>query len=206
MYLRLFSLISILSLVPFLFAEDDPHAHSVLSGSSAATGIQVHGHWTIRVLDPDGSLVQEVSFENALTSPATLTSLLNGDAVSGGGYVVATNQNAVSSGVGPCNPDCEIGPTGLNAGITFDSSNLTLTLMGTNFETLRMAGSFTVTTTSTIDLVQSWFCVCNGTTNNATQCKASPDSCGVFTSKILGSAVSVTAGQIVQITVDLTFS
>ena len=170
------------------------------------SGIEVHGYWQITVLDPDGTVVNEVAFNNALTNPAALTTLIMDDAVSGGLYLVVTNQTAVSSGIGPCNPDCEIAPVGMNTGITVDSTDLTTTQQGSNFETLRLAGNVTVTTTSTIDLVQSWILLCNGDTNTAAQCRANPDSASVFTSRVLSPSVSVTAGQIVQITVDITFS
>ena len=43
-------------------------------------GIQVHGHWTIDVLDPDGTLVRHVEFDNALLPEASdnLVQLLDG--------------------------------------------------------------------------------------------------------------------------------
>lgn len=170
------------------------------------TGIAVHGHWKLTILNADKSLHTEIEFDNALVNPAALTTLIMDDAVSGGIYLTVTNQSATSSGTGPCNPDCDIAPTGMNIGFTPDSTNLTTTQTGTNFETLRLAGDFTVTNTSTIDLVQSWILLCNGATNTAAQCRANPDSSSVFTSKILASGVAVTAGQIVQVTVDITFS
>src|SRR5438105_1222202 len=36
-----------------------------------AESIQVHGHWTIDVAEPDGSAVSHTEFENALTSQGT---------------------------------------------------------------------------------------------------------------------------------------
>lgn len=35
--------------------------------SGMNTGIRVHGHWTIDVLNHDGTLAKHVEFENALT-------------------------------------------------------------------------------------------------------------------------------------------
>ena len=117
-----------------------------------------------------------------------------------------TNQTATSTGMGPCNPDCELAPAGMNVGTAVDSTNLTDTQIGTNYETLRLAGSVTVTNAATVDMVQTWILLCNGNNNTAAQCFANPDSASVFTSKILSPGTSVTAGQIVQVTVDLTFS
>lgn len=167
------------------------------------TGIKVHGYWEISVFEPDGTLVSEVAFENALISPGTLTTLINGDAVAGGMYLVVTKQN-VSSTAKPCNGDCIIAPVGM--GVTSPTStNLITSQIGTNFETLRLAGSVTATNTASIDLVQTWILLCGGAKTTA-NCRTSPDTENLFTSKTLTSAVNVTAGQIVQITVDLTFN
>jgi len=35
-------------------------------------GIQVHGHWTIKVSNPDGKVVQHVEFENSLSPGLTI--------------------------------------------------------------------------------------------------------------------------------------
>ena len=42
-------------------------------------GIQIHGHWTIEVREPDGTLVTHREFDNALvaTGPETLASILS---------------------------------------------------------------------------------------------------------------------------------
>ena len=48
-------------------------------------GVQVHGHWTIEVRDPDGSLVSHQEFENDLASsgPWVLSEILIGHATAG---------------------------------------------------------------------------------------------------------------------------
>ena len=179
---------------------------STHEGGGMHSGIRVHGHWKIAVFEPNGTKVREITFQNALVNPGTLPALIRGEAVAGGMYIVATNQNAQSSGTGPCNPDCEIAPNGLTTGISHDSNNLVLSYQGNNFETLRLAGSVTATASSTIDLVQTWITLCNGSVKNSSQCSDGSDSASVFTQKTLNSGVAVTAGQIIQITVDLTFS
>ena len=93
----------------------------------------------------------------------------------------------------------------MRTGLTPNSNNLTATQQGSDYETLRLAGSVEVANNATIDLLQTWMLVCNGDNNTASQCRGNPDSEGVFTSKILSSGVSVSAGQLVQITVDITF-
>jgi hypothetical protein len=67
-------------------------------------GIKVHGHWTIEVRNPDGTLVSHTEFENALVQPGgagTLTGFLLGMDVPGGYEVVLTNGGAST---GPCHP------------------------------------------------------------------------------------------------------
>ncbi len=58
------------------------------AAKGAQEGIKVHGHWTIEVRNPDGSLDKHVEFENAIVSsnlsdmaggPALLYSLLSGN-------------------------------------------------------------------------------------------------------------------------------
>ena len=175
------------------------------AGDAPATGIQVHGHWKVEVFGVDGTKVQEIEFDNALVSPGTLTTLIMDDAVSGGLYLIVTDQNAASTGTGPCDPDCQIATSDMRTGLTPNSNNLTATQQGSDYETLRLAGSVEVANNATIDLLQTWMLVCNGDNNTASQCRGNPDSEGVFTSKILSSGVSVSAGQLVQITVDITF-
>ena len=51
----------------------------------AHEGIKVHGHWTIEVRNPDGTLAARREFENSLSSGLTLA----GDAVSGGSSLLS---------------------------------------------------------------------------------------------------------------------
>ena len=44
----------------------------------ASDGIQVHGHWTVIVTNPDGTVDAVHEFDNELTSNGLLTSLLTG--------------------------------------------------------------------------------------------------------------------------------
>lgn len=55
-------------------------------------GIRVHGHWTISVVNPDGSLASEVEFENALLPSGSLSllQLLTGRFSTNGGWLIDT--------------------------------------------------------------------------------------------------------------------
>ena len=190
-------------MVPVVAFHNDSHNHSKTeAGNGLSSAIQVSGYWKVEVYNADGSLDKVREFHNGLVGASALPVLLNGEGVAGGLYIELGN----SSQVGPCNnTNCTIAKNA-NIGITPNSTDLTVTNTGNNFETLSLAGSVTVSTTTTIDVVSSWVCLCNGQNENSTQCEASPDSCLVFTRRTLTQGVAVTAGQIVQVTVQITFS
>ena len=67
-------------------------------------GITVHGHWTIDVKNPDGSLVSHRDFENSLTSggKSLLTSLLLGSTVPGSWRIFLEAGTGSFGPGGPC--------------------------------------------------------------------------------------------------------
>lgn len=67
-------------------------------------GIQVHGHWTIDVRNPDGKLASHTEFENSLQASGanTLTGLLSGQYVSGG-FVVGISTSTTPAAVADAN-------------------------------------------------------------------------------------------------------
>lgn len=67
-------------------------------------GITVHGHWTIEVRNPDGSLARHVEFENSLVQPggaSYITQLMLGTTVPGG-YSIYMTSGPAGGGFGPC--------------------------------------------------------------------------------------------------------
>jgi hypothetical protein len=179
------------------FAGETPERNSKLSSA-----IEVEGLWVIEVFNADGSFDKAYTFENALIGASLFTSFLNSDVVPGGMYMVLSNTQNQQNGI--CASDCNIGPSSLNAGLTYDSTDFATSFRGNTFETLRLSGNITATQTGTIDQVATWHCIC-GVNDNPMTCAASPDSCSVVTRRTLPSAVAVNQGQIVQITVDITF-
>jgi hypothetical protein len=148
-------------------------------------GIKVHGHWTIEIRNPDGSLVSHSEFENALV-PIQGPELLAG---------VLANQLNVSSwelflsdgspdGRGPC-----------SGGYGCLASGLGLELVGT--EALQLKATFTATHDSVIRHV-STAGVEDGTSRFPHR----------FTQRDLaqGEERQVVAGQIIQVTVVFSFS
>jgi hypothetical protein len=88
-----------------------PQKPAQAPASGLNTGIKVHGHWTIDVLNHDGTLANRVEFENGLTLigaealPAILGRTMTPGAWAVGlGYSNTMNNPAIDPGPGPCNP------------------------------------------------------------------------------------------------------
>lgn len=74
-------------------------------------GIKVHGHWSIDIRNPDGSLASHSEFENAMVDNGQLlTGLLNGGTATGWQIDL---QGTLGSSNAPCSgpPGCQVGTT-----------------------------------------------------------------------------------------------
>ena len=77
-------------------ASPGPRTAEQSPASGMNTGIKVHGHWTIDVLNPDGTLVKHVEFENALTLVGAETlPLILGRAATPGAWAIGLGYGAV---------------------------------------------------------------------------------------------------------------
>jgi hypothetical protein len=183
-------------------------AGPVLAGG-AKEGIAVHGHWKIEIFEPDGTPVSITEFENALviTGKGTLALLLDNDA-SVGGWTVSLDNG--STGTEPCGSAaapaaCLLGETGVNWGSeVLHSTNLVATQSGGDIE---LSGTVTAENTTTIGVVASYTKRCLGTVTPV-NCPASASDWSLwgFTATNLASPPSVQAGQIIQVTVTISFS
>jgi hypothetical protein len=189
-------------------APDNDLTAAVPAGSSG--GITVHGHWTMDVLDPDGSLVEHREFENSLQSGGKeILSHLLSRSVTPGKWTLYVSGGPIQPCVNNGNANtcyiCEANDD--NTGTAY-FKNLTLTRSGTgDLSKLILSGSFTATNTSSIHTVISFLVGCSGST--------SPEACaGTVSNKIFGSEITratitpniaVQAGQQVQVTVELSF-
>lgn len=167
---------------------------SLMASPAAAQeeGIKVHGDWVIEVRNPDGTIVARHEFKNALTWTGTL-------ALAG---TLGRTYTPVAWGIrigSPCQHDlmalrapCLIVEPGAQSefGPTRTFSNLAISVTGGE---LTLSGSVTATRTDTIDRV-------------ATQLTDASFHRHIFTEKNLPTPVPVTAGQIVQVTVRISFS
>ena len=87
---------------------DADHAAGSGKADPAHEGIQLHGHWTIDVKNPDGTLVKHSNFENQLQYDGTqyLTALLSGYGVGGDYAIYFTNATATATNSATTNVVC----------------------------------------------------------------------------------------------------
>jgi hypothetical protein len=201
-----------------------------VSKDSLQQGIKIHGHWTIDIKNLDGSLVEHREFENALQYDGgqLMAALLSGYGVMGGWEIYFTTNGGTSPCTGATFPYCAIvNSTTVQPGLFACSvyscyPGITVTpTIGVPGPKVTIAGSMTSPGAGTIGTVGTGFNVCN--------LPASADSVGVVPTSIAtttpaacatatkgiwsGTAtstniapVSVAAGQIIQISVVLSFS
>jgi len=81
-----------------------PERKSASRAKGAHEGITVHGHWTIEVKNPDGTVASRHEFENKISPIGAdlLTGLLSGQYVSGGFMVFLTSPGVCGGGGGDC--------------------------------------------------------------------------------------------------------
>lgn len=223
-------------------------------------GIKVHGHWTIEVHNPDGSLVRHVEFENALDpgfqfpiqgqapiplpgGAAYLSAVLSGQAAAPSGHwailLVGPSglSNLISTNNAPCvlqeSPifigacvisqsgltqngapsDVFCGPPGNMATFPGLSCNLAASSAGT---VTQLSGSVVATQSGQVSTVATLVSVvCGNSVNiNAASCFL-PVANSLFfggldsvtsSNSFSGTPISVSAGQTIAVTVNISFS
>ena len=197
--------------------------------STMNLGLKMHGHWVIDVKNPDGTVVEHRDFQNSLSGGAQgiLIGLLAGYYTPGDYMIVLGG----SGGAGPCTATfqfCGIvrslttQPALGYCGAYYCGTGLTYSYnFGTNFGgpySMVLAGSITSNQTGQIGTVYSLYGVCSSVvspTNPSTLVTTSPAACqatpsnswyGPLSSTTLGSPIAVVNGQIIQVSVTITFS
>jgi len=191
-------------------------------------GLKMHGHWVIDVKNPDGKLVEHRDFENSLSASAQgiLVGMLMGQFVPGN-YMIAMG---AQTGNAPCVAVFQF--CGIAQGLTtspatnyctayYCSYNLTVNPnFGTSFSgpySIVMAGSITANQTGTIGTVYTIYSACSTVpvgTNPTTPVNVSPSTCvntttNVWVGPLSAAAITpvpVNVGQIIQVSVTITFS
>lgn len=169
-------------------------------------GIHVSGYWKIDIRNADGSLAKHVEFENALTSFPFSASALGAQSAVGPFAIEMT----AGSGDTPCNTgSCYLYQNTYNNFTCFSGRTCFNTLTETVANaTIQLAGSFTATRNGNIGNVYSVITMCPATyTTNACRTDANAaQTNGAFTSFALPSPVTIASGQIVQVSVTISFS
>lgn len=179
---------------------------------SPVEGITVHGHWTIEVRNPDGSLVERREFENALLAHGeTIISRVLAHQLTVGPWGV--NVSATSAANSPCtdengNPSFCLSterdiPPGMTGNWFFNTLEVSVPTTGPNANKIVLSGSVVASRDGILDKVSTSFGTCTSDT--------APDSCtgeatGAITNTTIPSAITVLNGQTVLITVVIGFS
>ena len=193
--------------------------------------LKMHGHWIIDIKNPDGTLVQHHEFDNSIQYDGQnyLIGLMSGYGAAGPWEIYFSSVGAVA-GTSPCNtgefPYCAIVYSTTSqpgafvcAGLYTCATGLTITPAFGVGPTLTLSGSIAATQAGSIGFVGTGMSACGGaagtngyptaiSTVTPTQCYASTTTSfgGTATSTTLGSPISVAKGQIMQVTVVLSFS
>jgi hypothetical protein len=183
------------------------------SGKRFGEGINVKGHWKIEVFNADGSRAGTTDFENSLDpgmGQGYLVMLLSGQAIHGNWGI----ELDATTGDKPCDntgtpASCKIGEAGGNYGsVLLNSTNLNV---DGNWSTvprkITLSGSVTAQMISTIDQVKTTVGLCQNLTTTLTECKTTNNNIWLtFTSATLPSPPSVVEGQLIQVTVNISFN
>lgn len=188
-------------------AAGKPSAEEKPSGDGNHEGIKVHGHWTIDVRNPDGTLVTHNEFENSLAPTngnSVLLSLLARSSVPGGFQVGLSNP----SGTGLCGAGvCTISESSQSFSLG-NSSNLVVqstSYNGTSLTQVNLVGSAFVISGGSIVSVNTVLFTCPASVSPQA-CASGTSALGSTLTQTTISPISVASRQIVQVTVNLSFS
>ena len=187
------------------------------SGQGPREGVKVHGHWVINVKNPDGTLAQHREFENSLSNPNIMVALLYGSEVAQD-FTINLGGTTPPCAPGTSSYPCVIVhnlsvlPANAICGADYCVTGLTVTPNFGQTPTLVLAGSLTATQAGSISTVATYIGICGSptstqTTTSASSCAAGNNSYGYsgLTSTSI-TAVPIISGQIIQVTVTITFS
>lgn len=179
-------------------AEEKP------SRDGSHEGIKVHGHWTIEVRNPDGALVAHHEFENSYQGGNFLPLVL-ARSQSVGPWAIILTANSTSVCAGGVSPGCfMVEPAYPGARSQFPNTSLTLSSSGT---AAVLMGSTTAASSGSIVSVATSNVLCAPTTAPASPCSGGGGSIiGNVTGTNLATPIAVSAGQIIQVTVAISFS
>jgi hypothetical protein len=188
-------------------SEKSSQAQAAQPRTNGATdGIKVHGHWTIEVRNPDGTLVTHHEFENAYV-PKGFLPLILGRQNSVGTWMLVLSGSLTP----PCFTTgpvaCYIFETGVTVPANYAGSNASATMsVGSGIGALVLSGTVTAGENGEIDQVASDNWLCAPSISPSACIPVTNGSVYPFTMATLGSAINVSIGQTVAVTVSFTFA
>ena len=181
-------------------------------------GIRVHGHWVIDVRNPDGTLAEHRDFQNSLVGSNDMLGLLYGSEVMSDFTVYLAGSTPPCVPPGGAGYYCDLVHNSAvlpaNARCTADycAAGLTITPTFGASPALVLAGNLTATQAGTISTVGTLIGICGTPTTTLTSVSAAscaagnnPYGYGALTQTGI-TPLSVTSGQLVQVTVTISFS
>jgi len=188
--------------------EAAPEAVPSGATSGPVEGLRVHGHWTIEVRNPDGTVVERRDFENALSIGSGDVHLVNvlARTRAAGTWTITANGNP--------NQICEEPAGTPNICWIMESTDPTPSV-GNVYKTLTTSVSGgTLVLNGTVTAQRDGQITSVSTRDNYCASSVSPASCTGgstagsfgFTATLLGTPVSVLTGQQVQVRVVISFS
>ena len=193
-------------------ADSGPAGEAAPPAGGPREGIQVHGAWTIAIYNPDGSLASRTEFENALVSDGAkrLLAILSRKVTVGTWAVglLPTGDDLCTTLVVP--GECVIAEPTTPLPDTSVFKNLTVSTPDTGPDATKLVlkGTATAGGSDSIASVRTLLFVCNVPTTPPSSCTGggSTFSESVMTLAQLGTPVSVSAGQSIDVTVRISFS
>jgi hypothetical protein len=205
-------------------SQGEPSESSVgqerTSRDGSHEGVKVHGHWTIEVRNPDGSVVTHREFENSLglSGGSSLVAVLS-RGVSVGFWKITLSDLNTANPIGPCTNSvnikgisCDIIEPGWASAsgqsvFSFQFPTLTVSSIpysGTNPAQLVLSGTAVASVSDAIAFVSTLLNVCAATVAPSNPC-GTPQSVFTFAA-LTNNFVNVTAGQTIAVTVTISFS
>jgi hypothetical protein len=177
-----------------------------LANDGSHQGIKVHGHWTIEVRNPDGSLATHREFENSLATPQFAVYFFLSRTYPVGLWTVELDAGpaghvCLNSGTAGCfiSEPLLASMPGMFPGAF---GTLAISSSGTN---LVLTGTATANNTGSVGFVRTWVNACPPTTPpNSYSCSSVIGY--EFTIASVSPAIPVSAGQTVAVTVNISFS
>ena len=175
-------------------------------------GIKVHGHWTIEVRNPNGSIATHREFENSLAGAGAfpLTSFLSRTNSVGLWQIQLASQVGNTVG-GPCSGGgtCTLYESG--SGVPADGNNFNTLLVSAtgNGSTFTLNGTAAASVGGNITDVFTAVETCPPSFSVASPCAQGPSisyTYNFLTSRTLSAPIPVGAGQTIAVTVVISFS